>query len=270
MTKRRVLNIASRKKSDTMMCYTNVIVPRNDLNTTYTNNAATLVGNSETIIEDPYIFLWNASARDMDSNNNPGVIGSVGNRAIRTAQTCYMRGLKENIHIQVNNGTPWQWRRILFTAKGLTDSIPSAIGFQKYAETNNGYARVVNELRNTGWNNLRQQLFKGTYLQDWTEPILAALDNTNFNILYDKTRTLASGNEQGMIRTYKLWHAFNKNLVYGDKESGAGEGHSHYSTRGKPGMGDIYVVDIFRPRLGSDTDDRLVFKPNATLYWHEK
>lgn len=268
MSKRRVLNITSRKKSDTMMIYTNVIAPRNDLNTDYTTAAAILTGGASGNNNDPYIFLWSPTARDYDTNTADN--GKITDNASRTAQTCFMRGLKENCHIQVNNGVPWEWRRIVFTCKGLWISLPATSSQAYYSETSNGYLRTVNEVRNQAWTSLRTVLFKGQQDVDWFEPIIAPTDGKTVSVMYDKTRSLASGNEEGMIRNYKLWHPFNKNLVYGDKESGGETADGHWSTLGKPGMGDVWVCDIFRPRSGADVDDRLIFRPSSTLYWHEK
>jgi len=62
----------------------------------------------------------------------------------------------------------------------------------------------------------------------------------------------------------------NKTLVYNDEERGDTEESAYYSVGSKAGMGDYYVVDIFRPRVGSTTSNQLLFSPNTTLYWHEK
>jgi len=113
-------------------------------------------------------------------------------------------------------------------------------------------------------------IFKGQVNSDWLDPMTAPTDNGQVTIKYDKTITLASGNEDGFIRKYKRWHGMNSTLVYGDDESGGAEYPSFYSVGGKRGMGDYYIVDMFRARTGSATSDLLSFSPTSTLYWHER
>ena len=62
------------------------------------------------------MFYWCATARDLTINN--GNIGAVGQEAVRTSTTTYMRLLSERIRIQTNSAVPWTWRRIVFRGKG--------------------------------------------------------------------------------------------------------------------------------------------------------
>lgn len=134
--------------------------------------------------------------------------------------------------------------------------------------------RVVNHLsgnRNQGSQySLFELLFKGQNSTDWTDVMIAKTDNNRLTIKYDKVRTIASGNEDGAIRMYKHWHPMNKTLVYDDDERGDAMVSSNSSTLGRAGMGDYYIVDLFRCRYNGGTADQLTFTPNATLYWHEK
>ena len=98
----------------------------------------------------------------------------------------------------------------------------------------------------------------------------APTDNNRVSIKYDKTITLASGNEDGFIRSYKRWHRMGKTIVYDDDEQGAGETPGLFSVDGRAGMGDYYIMDMFRARQGSATTDQITVRPTATLYWHEK
>jgi len=45
---------------------------------------------------------------------------------------------------------------------------------------------------------------------------------------------------------------------------------SAVSVDGKAGMGNYYVVDIFRKHGVNDDQSTLTFTPEATFYWHEK
>jgi hypothetical protein len=181
-----------------------------------------------------------------------------------------MRGLAENIEIQVADGLPWQWRRICFTTKGLQQSITNSTGFSLFIEASTGFQRVANQVPTAQRTILETALFKGFANADWLDPLTAVVDTTRVTLKYDKTITIASGNEDGVIRKYKRWYPMNKTLAYNDDENGGDQFASSYSTLGKQGMGDYFVVDYFRPRIGSASGNQLSFAPQATLYWHEK
>lgn len=265
MSKKRILNTTSRKKQDNMTSYSNVTTATPQGGTTYAATGATMPATQQ------YIFPWCATARDCTTNAaaNKGVITD---QSTRTAQTCFMRGLRENIEITTNDGLPWQWRRICFTYKGARlNTALTSTGLTLSTETSSGYVRVVNTAYgNTAISAIQSFIFKGAAGVDWSNIMTAPTDNTNISIKYDRTITIASGNEDGTIRNYRRWHGMNKNLVYGDDEQGGTESISGFSTEGKPGMGDYYVVDIFQPRVGGSSTSMLRFEPSATLYWHEK
>lgn len=253
-----------------MMCLTNSTASYQTGNTTYNNSAAVITGGlADTTAA---TFLWCSTARD----NTTALNGSAGTKfslAARTASACYMVGLSEKIEIQCNTGMPWQWRRICFTSKGGS-LVPQTTSFTSASETSGGYARMMNQIAGNPALNPQYLLYtiimKGQVGTDWVDPITAPTDNSRVTIKYDKTITLSSGNEDGFIRTYKRWHPMGKTLVYDDDELGGGTNPGIYSVDGKAGMGDYYVVDIFRARQGSTASDQLSVRPQATLYWHEK
>lgn len=247
-----------------MLSLTNVIVGRTRPDT-YTPGDATLQGGG-----DPYTLLWSPTARTADVGSIAG-FGTKYLQASRSSTTCFMRGLREAIEVQTTTSLPWQWRRIVFTMKGLNNFLePTSGKFFLSNLTNFGYRRTVNELYGTNLFTVQSIIFQGLINQDWDDPVTAKVDTTRVTLLYDKTRTIATGNQNGMIRRYKFWHAFNKNLVYNDDEAGGTEDSAPYSTLSKQGMGDAFIMDFFRPLGGSASTDRLTFRPNATLYWHEK
>jgi len=219
-------------------------------------------------------MVWCATARDYEYTPGSGA-GSVGNSATRTAQTCYMRGLKENIEIQISDGLPWQWRRICFTYRNLTTILPNSVvagsAFQGRAKFTSGYARVMNLIPTSALVDAFEAiLFKGAKDQDWKDPMIAPVDTLRVDVKSDRTITIASGNEDGVIRKYSRWYPMNKNLVYADDEFGGGFNASEYSVSDKRGMGDYYICDYFAPRAGSSTSNQLRVSMNSTLYWHEK
>jgi len=188
-----------------------------------------------------------------------------------------MVGLSEKIEIQCNTGMPWQWRRICFTMKGpslVPTTGASGSQFANWVESSNGWMRIMNQV---GGNpaldpmySLFGPLFKGQVNSDWVDPMTAPIDNSRVTIKYDKVTTLSCNNEDGFIRTYKRWHPMRKTLVYDDDEAGGTYNPGTMSVKGKAGMGDFYIVDMFRARQGSTASDALSIRPEATLYWHEK
>lgn len=222
------------------------------------------------------IFLWNATARDLTINAGP--IGAVGQEAVRTATTCYMRGLSEHLRFQTNSPAPWFWRRICFTLQAnLAGTAPGDTPTNTYAdylENSNGITRLwLNQVINNQGNTtsaLTTILFKGARGRDWTDLVTAPVDNRRVNLKYDKTRIFRSGNNSGIVREHKLWHKMNKNLVYDDDEIADVETTSAYSVADKRGMGNYYVLDIIQPGESSSTSDYLLIDTTSTLYWHEK
>lgn len=260
------------KKLDTMQTFTNSTTAAQTGGTTFTQSSAVVNGG---LGEDTCAaFIWCATARDLSPPG--GGANSTVNQAARTSTTCYMRSLSEKIEIQTSNGKPWQWRRICFTAKGFIDSagLASTTTFYPFLENSNGYTRMMNQLAGTPAVNPMygplQILFRGQVNSDWVDPMTAPTDNTRVTIKYDKIVTLSSGNEQGFIRTYRRTHPMFKNLVYDDDESGAATQAAYTSVEGKQGMGDYWVVDLFRCRQGSSATDQLMVRPTAQLRWSEK
>lgn len=271
MSKKRLLNITSTKKRDTMLTYTNMTSSSQTGGTTYAADVPAIITGGLSVNQ-VTAMLWCATARD-NTISSGNTKGTSFDTSARTSSTPYMIGLKEAIEIQVSTGMPWQWRRICFTTKGslgLTYNTSLAVA----TETSNGYVRVVNALPGDPGGGqqyiLFERLFRGQNTVDWNDPMTAKTDNQRVTVKYDKTVSLASGNEDGFIRKYNRWHDMHKTLVYNDDELGGGEAAQQFSTIGKAGMGDYYVLDMFRARTGATTSDQLSFRPETTLYWHEK
>ncbi|AMH87686.1 capsid protein [Pacific flying fox faeces associated gemycircularvirus-6] len=261
--RKRVLNITSRKKQDTMLPFTNTTASAVSGGTTFTNQAAVLVGGNT------YVFPWCCTARDNTINGSPATVFAT---AARTATGCYMRGLKERIQIQTNTGMPWQWRRICFTLKGDVLTQYNETAYKIYDETSDGWSRIVS---NTGVaSNLatavQNLVFAGQQGKDWTAVFNAKVDDRRLTLKYDKTVYIRSGNASGVMRDYHRWHPMNANLVYDDDEAGTSMVPSYFSPEGRAGMGDYYVLDIIAGGSGATSSDQLTFNPQTTLYWHER
>ena len=263
--------MTSIKKRDTMLTYTNSVAGAQTGGTTYGSDVPAIVTGGQGV-NGAATFLWCATARDNTTSNSNGR-GTLFDMATRTTTSPYMVGLKESIEIQVSTGMPWQWRRICFTVKGSLGLTQSS-SFGLSSETSAGYVRVLNQVpgdQGTGQGYiLFERLFKGQNTVDWNDVMTAKVDQTRVTLKYDKTTSLASGNEDGFIRKYNRWHDMHKTLVYNDDELGGATNAQSFSTAGKAGMGDYYVMDLFRARTGSTTSDQLSFRPESTLYWHER
>lgn len=241
-----------------MMVYSNAIIPRNSNNTVYSPVRAQLPGGQA----EEYAFIWCPTARTLET--------SPIDESNRNSTTCYIRGLKEKVQLNMVTGKPWQWRRIVFFAKGLADGYIQDESSRLWLETSNGYRRIVNEMDGTNKLDMYGNVFRGDKDIDWSKPINAPVDTRRVTVAYDKIRTISSGTDRGALRTFNMWHPVNKNLVYDDDESGNSMISNAVSVRSKAGCGDMFVLDIFDVAGGSSSGDILEFLPNATLYWHEK
>lgn len=264
LTKKRILNMTATKKRDTMLVASNVTAATPSGSSTYNRNPALLTpGNT-------YMFPWIATWRDTTQTE-----GLRMNQASRTAQTCFMRGLKEKVLCVTNDGTEWLWRRICFTWRGSELYSQSTAGYTLATRiANQGFARTVNDVNLTTNGigaSLQQILFRGQSGVDWNNYFTAPLDTSYITVKYDKTQSIRSGNQNGRTTTRSFWHAMNKNLVYNDDENGALTNTQGPSTRSKQGMGDYYIVDIISTNSPQDAQNsRLSWMPEATLYWAEK
>lgn len=264
MTSKRILNLTSRKKKDTMLCVSNTTPTTPSGSTNYQAAPAVLNAGGT------YMFPWICTWRDN------GGQGTIYDDAVRSATTCYMRGLKEKLNLVSNDGTQWLWRRICFTYKGGDFYGKTASGYTLAVQTANGFQRLVNDINNAGsaGQPLRTELlnvmFRGGNTIDWNNVFTAPLNTTRISVKYDKTTSLSSGNAAGKNMIFNRWHPMNKNLVYDDDEDGVETSPGAASTGGKPGMGDYYVIDFFQSGPAASSGSQLAFSPEATLYWHEK
>lgn len=224
----------------------------------------------------PTMTLWCPSARELREifENDRSTVPSG-----REETTCYLVGLKEKISILTNSSQPWRWRRIVFTHKGPLPLGEQFEGSRVYSTTTDvtgrdTYFRTLAPLPVTAKQPLVDYLFKGQGtgglgIQDWVDIITAPMDTTRIKTMHDRVTRIQSGNDSGVMRTYSRWHPVRKNIVYGDEEIGNQMLSSFFSTNSRPGIGDIYVLDIFTC-LSTAASDQLSFTPTATWYWHEK
>lgn len=246
----------------------------------WSNTTAT--GTSKPVTQTPLyvngatnaMLVWSPTAMDLNAT------ASVRNPAMRTSSVIYAKGVSEHLRIQTSSGIPWFHRRVCICTRGtspLNSSIPGGAPITPYGpqlDTSNGIQRL---LFNLYINGSQQQIdailgliFKGQQNVDWTDVITAPLDGTRVDVKFDKTWTMQSGNNNGIVRERKLWHPMNKNLYYDEDENGEVESSVLFSTDSKRGMGDYYVIDFFNSGEGGSTTDLLQMQPSSTMYWHEK
>lgn len=208
-------------------------------------------------------YFWPATARTTLAAD-PGPTW-----AKRTKANTFMVGLKEEVHFEMGTGSPWEWRQIIFTAKGM-GQLPWVDSYVAYNANTSGYMRSTREMAPVAQAVLTDILFKGAEGVDWVGYMNAPVDRSRFTILRDRTRRITSGNETGQLRKYNDWLPMGKSLLYDDDEQGAEQEAKRWSSLSKAGMGDVFVVDMFRTLVSSDPNDLLIWRPNACLYWHER
>lgn len=257
MPRKSVLNMTSRKKRDTMTTVTNTTFGTPLGGTTYLQQPAELIGGVT------YIMPWVCTARAQT--------GAAVLPATRSSSTCYMRGLKEHAQFQTNDGTNWQWRRIAFTLKDQVMYGAGNAGVSFWRSDAGGVRRLVNNINgDTLGLYMIDQIFRGTQGVDWSSYFNAPLDSRRTTVKYDRTMNLSSGNANGIMRHFKMWHPMNKNICYDDDEDGAQIRQFAFSTNDKRGMGDYLIIDIIAAGTGSTNSNRATLSIDSTLYWHEK
>jgi hypothetical protein len=252
VSRRRILNLTSKKKQD------------NRLQANYIGNTWVPVTSYGILASTITVSLYAPTVMDRDTPNPLANLPS-----FRDSQVCYMRGYKENVTLVTADESPWQWRRICFTMKGPSfvnqSTIQDGIAIQIAPQ---GYVRPFINVQPTLRDALYGYVFKGQDGRDWNDPFLAKVDTQRITLKSDITRTMHPNGEGGFIKSYHLWHPMNRNLIYNEDESGTDVLNFGYSALGKAGMGDYYIMDLFRSNQADSS--AMQIQMAGTLYWHEK
>lgn len=275
---KRILNVASRAKQDTLPCYTA---------TTVLNQYGGLAFNNT----NPAIIDADTPARSYSGLKwalfFPFAIGYDGTGGqhmnTRATQTTYAVGYKETLRYSTSSAFPWYHRRLVFYSKrqafetdanaaGYT-TVPFFVG----GAGGPGYQRTFSlqpsaPVNGTSAYFVLQDLFMGTFGKDWVDPMIAKIDTTQVDLVSDTTYKIASGNQSGVIRHRKTYIPMNHNYYYDHEEDGATpEVNLVFHTKDKRGKGNLLIADFFRahPSATAGTD-LLSFAPHATQYWREK
>lgn len=198
--------------------------------------------------------------------------------ALRTSTSPYYIGLSEKFNFQPSDNSVWMWRRIIVAVKenigldvqmkanGAQDSV-NAVTTRPFH--NLGITSSVQSWQDM-YDEVQANLFKGIKTTDWSDQMIAKVDNTVFTVFCDKTRRIASGNDVSAPRYMKHYQPINRTVVYRDEENGVSVTPYPTSVQSKPGVGNIYVFDLFQAPVPKTTTSSLTFSCTSTTYWHEK
>ncbi|AGU67654.1 capsid protein [Black robin associated gemykibivirus 1] len=264
MSTRTLLNKTSQKKRDNMLSFSNTTA-EDPFSTDYTIGPAVMRRPVGADLPAEFIYVWNATGRPHELST--GFRGSKIDTSLRTNTTIFAVGLKERIKLETNNSAPWRWRRICFTSKNdYGEADPDESDY--FRRTSNGMVRLLRAQSQA--EEINDDVFDGQRNVDWLSAITAPINRRHVSVHYDRTRTIQSGNQSGVTRTYRQWHPMRKNVVYADEQAGEGMVDSGVSVTGKVGMGNYYVMDIFTKHGLNDDQSTLSYEPESTFFWHEK
>lgn len=258
MTRRRILDVTSRKKQDNMLAHV--------VNDDGTENDGAITLQSNIVLA----CLFVPTARRTRTN--------ITDPQLRNSAKTFSVGYKERVDMFVQGGGAWQWRRIVFTIRSgsllaALDGIPgkSVVENQLFLQqSSGGCQRVIGPLALPTQEAVTALLFKGQEGSDWRTPLNAKIDTSRITLVFDKLYSLNSGNESGFVRSFRHWFPTKKNLVYDDDMESNLVGDSPFSVDAKGSMGDLFVFDYIQAVVpSSGSSQQLIFSPQGTYYWHE-
>ena len=237
MSKKRILNLTSTKKRDSLAFYdpTNVTATERTISSSGSTNVN--------------IYLYSPTARQYENSDDP---------TDRSRSTIYWKGYREIGNFTTNSAVPWEWRRIVFEAKSLR--VEAAHGL-----TSSGYRRFTAPFGDVAILNI---LFEGSGAGDSTRLIHGKIDTQRVKLHYDRKVVLRSGNDGIHYRQYKHYFPFNSNMYYADDENLDSMVSNNWCSDTRKGMGNIFILDMFR--CCAPGTNELAWSPSATAYWHEK
>lgn len=280
VSRKRILNVSTRKLKDTMPCVA--------INS---SGGAQLPGVPYSLTGDQdWAFAFCPNARDSHLNSTTAF--PIGQRGMyqRTLSDVFIRGYKEMVTLATNSGAPWLWRRLVVTMKvPLWSQFPS-LTVQRQVPLDGGRSSgQTRTLYNFGSVNGTETdlakkvyaiLFEGTLDVDWHNVFNAKPDKRFVRVISDRQTNIQNTNDYGMLRNYKRWYPLNGTMHYAEKEEGDKikddmdvavneNAESKFSADGIKGVGDMWVFDFFSCP-SRDPTDVMKLQPNGTAYWHER
>ena len=174
VSNKRILNVASTKKRDTMAAArfdngTNKWVP--------TSMQPTSDGAIHT-------FMWCPTYR-YSNTSNP--------RNSRVNQTVYYRGIAERYQFKTLDARAWQWRRIVFWSDMRWTSANGAD-----ADNVTYWRNVIQDSPDAA--DVQSYLFEGTVNTEYVDIFSAKVDNKRAKVVSDTNRVIAPPTSAGVIR----------------------------------------------------------------------
>jgi hypothetical protein len=262
-SRRRIKQIASRKKFDTQLCSTNAAtVPVTRL---------TLFNSTTYVLTCPTYL--------------PTTVGKVTNdtRYRRSQQEIFFRGVKERINLTSSSGLIW--RRVCFYSYEQLGVGRPQVAAHPGTGDNVLRRNIEPFLPETTHATTADLLWQGEKGIDFTEDtrIYSRLDAQRVKVVYDKSVRLNTNipNETdtdvlGKTGEYKRWHGVNKNYRYNQEESGSNRDDNGllngWSTTSPMSPGNFYILDMFHNGGQYNTEPNVTigtFSVQGTVYWHE-
>ena len=200
--------------------------------------------------------------------------------SVRNTSTTFVKGFSQTYTVVPNSNVAWWHRRLVVATKeilGTTPGIRDLMAIQdtegvtqfSYRDYGNASQTVRPEYLDTK-HQILELLFKGTRNVDWVDPFRATVDRQRITVLSDRRMNISSGNDTSRPVVRKFYDSINKSLMYGDEEIGTLIKSDKWSTKHKPGIGNIYVLDFWFCPAPAETTDSISLHSQSTYYWHEK
>ncbi|WGD01155.1 MAG: capsid protein [Genomoviridae sp.] len=265
LTRRKILEITSTKKNDT-----------------FPSMGTTVAGSADTSI--PGISgatLWCPTF--LEGTNK------IVSPHIRNSQDVYWKGFSETFTMNTDTSDPFKWRRIVFQLEGGPNATGLPVQVYVAAKTDFDleqplagstafptnpfpidyvwrYRRAMVPMTDTEFGILSSGLFQGQSGIDYNDYLTARTDN-RIKVISDVTRHITSGNDSGIMKTYKFYTPLNKTMRYADAESGSTTAANGYAAMNSP-LNDVYVMDYYQQL--PNAPNTLTIRSQAKIYWHEK
>lgn len=253
VSRRRILNVSSRKKDDTML--------------TGTGGAGNGVPVQQVDINASLGPLYLAACMTY-MVRAPGAEDHV-----RRDQSVFFVGWRDYYRLYVGGGAGWSWRRVVFMSK---DRFPDT---ELPANLTNGYMRrlVLDNVPTSPLPfSLIETIFSGTRNIDWTDVITAPLDKSRITVMSDRVMRLNPGNDSGKEITSKRWTPVRRTIEYDDEEHGSEVKPPTQTDPGRPwasqnshSAGNVYVID-FIDTMATSAEETLTVRVESKRYWHER
>lgn len=252
MGSRRILNLTSVKKKDTMMPA--LVATDGSVSPTPTVSV-NLPANS-------YVSWTQAiSYRERQS---------VMTAPARNLRDIYLKGFAETLRIDTNSPNPIMVRRLVVSAPVRIDLTGGITGndTQPTHVVDNG-THFIGLGVGTKNIDLYETLFEGSSTRDWQDVFIAKIDNRRWRVHSDKTFQVRSGNTGDAFRQMKFWDPINKKVQYDDEERGNdiyGSGWTTTSTQGH--QQNVYCIYIWYNQMSAAINPQIT--QQRTMYWHER